>query len=253
VSTPQQVLYGDALRSATERLASVGPAHHDLAVAACPGWTVSRLKVHVGRIHRWVAVALDTPDDRDVPAVARPPAGTDLSAWLIDGVGYLLEAFERAGDQGAVHSPGWQQPAHWWLRRCTHETVIHAWDAQAAVGVPQPISADIACDGIDEVLEVFVPTRFDMAAFGPAATIHLHGTDQGLPNSSASPNTTGEWLVHIGPDGTTVDHTHAKGDVAVRAGVSDLMLLLWNRVDAQYLEVFGDTDILERYRQSCRF
>ena len=95
-----------ALMDASSRIAALVPRHADLPVPTCPGWTVERLAIHVGRIHRWVAVALDTPDDRPVPAVARPAAGTDVAAWLIDGANHLLEAFARVGPNGAVPA-GW--------------------------------------------------------------------------------------------------------------------------------------------------
>ena len=43
---------------------------------------------------------------------------------------------------------------------------------------------------------------------------------------------------------------HAKGDVAARGTASDLLLFLWGRVPADTLEVFGDADLLARFRQA---
>jgi predicted lipid carrier protein YhbT len=60
----------------------------------------------------------------------------------------------------------------------------------------------------------------------------------------------GEWLVTLGPTGVTVEHAHAKGDVAVRGTASDLLLLLWNRAGADRFQVFGDTSLLDRWRAS---
>ncbi len=241
-----------ALMDASSRIAALVPRHADLPVPTCPGWTVGRLAIHVGRIHRWVAVALDTPDDRPVPAVARPAAGTDVAAWLIDGANHLLEAFARVGPNGAVRAPGWAQPASWWQRRTTHETVLHAWDAAAATGTAPPIPRWLATDAIDETLTVFAAQRLDLERFGPAATIHLHCTDT---PSDATPGTVdaGEWLIHIGPDGTVTERIHAKGDVAARASASDLLLWAWGRVGTDRLETFGDTAVLDRYQAAAHY
>ena len=64
------------------------------------------------------------------------------------------------------------------------------------------------------------------------------------------PAGTGEWLVTLGPEGPTVEHAHAKGDVAVRGTASDLLLLLWNRVPVDRCEVFGDAGLLDRWREA---
>ena len=52
--------------------------------------------------------------------------------------------------------------------------------------------------------------------------------------------------------GFTVTAEHAKGDVAARGSASDLLLFLWGRVPADSLEVFGDAELLARFRQAIR-
>jgi predicted lipid carrier protein YhbT len=59
----------------------------------------------------------------------------------------------------------------------------------------------------------------------------------------------GEWLVRFQGDEVTVRHMHGKGDVAVRGTLEDLFLWLWGRISADRLQVYGDTSLLERYRQ----
>jgi uncharacterized protein (TIGR03083 family) len=260
-ATAEREAFVAALADATRRLASVHTDDLDTPVAACPGWTVRRLAMHVGRIHRWVAVALQSPAGRHVPAVARPAADVDLGVWLLEGVDHLLGTFEEAGPDAQVTSPGWERPAAWWLRRTAHETTIHAWDAEAAIGAPRPIPAALALDGIDEVMDVFIPLGLDRSTFlagrsAPTASLHLHCTD--VPDSlaaggSGGDQTSGEWLVTVGPETVEVERRHAKGDAAVRAGASDLLLLLWNRVDHQRMEVHGDADLLRRYQASARY
>jgi hypothetical protein len=77
---------------------------------------------------------------------------------------------------------------------------------------------------------------------GSGETIHLHATDDGIEG--------GEWLLTLASDGVEVEHGHGKGDAAVRAPASDLVLFVWNRIDLDQLEVFGDAALLEQWRKS---
>lgn len=122
------------------------------------------------------------------------------------------------------------------------ETALHRWDAQAAATTPQPLDTALAVAGVDEIADIWF-TRFRdlVRRVATDATMHLHCTDAD-----------GEWLVHFTEDGATVSREHAKGDVAVRAGASDLYLLLWNRVGAERAQVFGDESLLRRFGEVVR-
>ena len=112
-------------------------------------------------------------------------------------------------------------------RRIAHETAVHAWDAGDAVGSREPLDPALAVDGIDEFFEIFSPLT-PGPPVEPVTTVHLHATDA-----------EGEWLVSVGGGQFEIEHGHAKGDVAVRATASDLLLLLWNRVDLSRRAVRG--------------
>jgi hypothetical protein len=45
----------------------------------------------------------------------------------------------------------------------------------------------------------------------------------------------------------TVRREHARGDVAVRASASDLLLLLWRRIQPAAVEVLGDEGLLRQF------
>jgi len=102
---------------------------------------------------------------------------------------------------------------------------------------------------VNEMFDVILPWRGtgDLGTGHESKTMHLHATD--VAESAAGE---GEWLVTLGPEGLTVDHKHAKGDVAVRGTASDLLLLLWNRVSADRCEVFGDAALLEQWRAAVK-
>jgi hypothetical protein len=133
--------------------------------------------------------------------------------------------------------PGGGETVRFWFRRQAEETAVHRWDAQlAATAAPEPIDVEVAVAGVDELLDVFLASRrVDLGG-----SVHFHATD--------SPH--GEWIVRNADDGSVlVGHGHEKGDVALRATASDLLLWLWGRPVAESaLEVFGDEAVLDRWR-----
>jgi predicted lipid carrier protein YhbT len=128
------------------------------------------------------------------------------------------------------------------------ETAVHRWDAQVAAGEGRPVGTDLALDAVDELFEVILPWRgtAELGSENEGKTMHLHATDVGDEPGE------GEWLITLAGERLTVEHRHAKGDVAVRGTASDLLLLLWNRVSADRFEVFGDAGVLERWRAAVK-
>ena len=225
---------GDAL-SVAARAAGI-----DAVVPSCPDWQVADLLAHLGRFHRWIAdiIAAGGTDPADHGADAEPPAPAERLAWFEEGVERIVDAL-RAADAA---SPAWSwttdNTAGFWARRQANETAVHRFDAQLAAGDPQPIEHALAVDGIDEFFMLIPFWRGASQLAGSSESMHLHATDGD-----------GEWLVRLGADGVVVTREHAKGDVALRASASDLVLFLYGRLDASAGEVFGDAALLDRWQQ----
>lgn len=229
------------LRSDTAALiaaARQGPL--DAPITACPGWTLARLCGHVGTVHRWVIAAMTArtePDTSTLERMGDTPPGDYLAASLEP----LAEALasREAGDKVWNWSAG-PQVAGFWQRRVVHETLVHRWDAETAIGIDPLIPADWALDGIQEVFDVFGPTRLaGRTGWDVGGSIHLHTTD-----------VSGEWMIRTEGDTLSVAYGHAKGDVAVRGTAADLLLMLWRRApldDAGRFEVFGDRSVMDRW------
>ncbi len=237
---------------------SITPSTLDLPVAACPGWSLEDLVVHTGRVHRFVTGKLRDPGfaiERSVDIEDRPETRDATAGWFEAGAADLLAALDAADPEAVTTSWAGPQPPRFWLRRMLQETTVHAWDAEATVGEPAVVSVAVALDGIDEVLDVIFPRRFDVAGFlgsgaeASGATIHLHATDEGLPEGA------GEWLLTVRPGGLEVVRDHAKGDVAVRGPAAALYLLVWSRIPAgaDELTVFGDAAVLDRLAAATDF
>ena len=239
--------YLELLRTERDRMAAVEADELARPVPHLEGWTVHSVVGHMAWLCRFVTLALAaTPDDPpNRGSVGEPPIGGAVLDWFTEGADEVIAALQAA-EPGTIR-PTWTgpQPASWWLRRLAHELSIHRWDAEVGAGrEAHPVDATQAIDGIDEVLEVFVPNRLEFGVLDAAGrTIHLHTTDvEG-----------GEWMLHLHADRIEWERAHAKGDVAARATASDLMLLLWGRIGPDQVDVFGDEDLLRRWQAAAAF
>jgi uncharacterized protein (TIGR03083 family) len=235
-----------ALDTDVSRLEAVDPSTLDAPVGACPGWTALDVLAHLGVIHRRVvAMLVDGEAYRPLVDQPPPPPPDEVVEWQRSQSRAAVHAL-RSSDLDAP-STTWlgEATVRTWLRRMVHETAIHRWDVEDAIGTATTIDADVAVDGIDELLDLFVP-QLDAdtwARVAPAgATVHVHAVDA-----------PGEWLLQLGPDGLVATRAHAKGDVAVRGPASDLALRLWSRRPGDELIVFGDRDLLDRVLDAMCF
>lgn len=233
--------YVDHLVADVERFASVlaaGP--QDAAVAACPGWTVRGLAAHLGQVHRWATFAVThgrppTAEDGPLPLLAEDD---DAGRWLRDGADALAAAL-RSIDPDA---PTWHpfpvdRVARVWPRRQAHETAIHRWDAERAIGREPTLDAVLASDGIDEYFELAVPRLVAREGLElPSGSLHVHCTD-----------VHGEWLVWSDDGECRLVRAHEKGDAALRGPAAEILLRLWGRSSdgAAELSPVGDGRVLD--------
>lgn len=229
--------YLEVIRTEAAAIGAVLDAHRAADVPSCPGWTVEQLVNHLGRVHRWVTAMVRS---RSAERLDFPPRPERVDAeWLAEGVAELTAALEEAGPDAPMFTfPNGGGTSRFWFRRQAEETAVHRWDAEHAADPASagPIDTEVALAGVDELLDVLWagrPIELD-------GTLHLHATD--------SPH--GEWVIRLDDDRTLlVGHGHEKGDAAVRATASDLLLWLWGRpIPGDRLEVFGDGAVLGQWR-----
>ena len=238
--------YRHLLKVEVARLSQVEPAHLDLDLPHIKGWTVRSVVGHTGWVFRFARLAVEADPENPLSrsSVPEPPPGDDVIEWFTTGANDLQSVLDVADLEAVRPTFTGPQPALWWLRRLSHEVSVHRWDAESAFTSPAPIDARQARDGIDEILEVFAPQRMQFASLaGAGETVHLHATDID----------DGEWLLTYGPDRIDWIHSHAKGDVAARGPISDLLLMLWGRIPPSRLEIFGDATLLDRWQEAATF
>ncbi|MGZ0220186.1 MAG: maleylpyruvate isomerase family mycothiol-dependent enzyme, partial [Acidimicrobiales bacterium] len=208
------------------RIFDLAEANPDADVPACPGWNLTDLAIHTSGVHRRVAhwVANRVSQMESCPD-GEPADPTNPFSWCREGLGLLLVTLKAADPHASVWSWTDRRNAGFYQRRMMHENAIHRWDAESAVGTPGPIDADVATDGVDEVLAVGM--RFQSSGSPieyPDGSVLLARTDG-----------TDRWLVRS-LDGTlqVARNGDAGGsaDATVTGHAEDLLLYLWGRSSA---------------------
>jgi uncharacterized protein (TIGR03083 family) len=214
-------------------------------VPGCPGWDLSELLRHSGRVHRWVTamVAARAQEYMNWKTLdlGLPEDDSDLPAWLADGAEPLLA--ELSADPAiSVWSFGPGKCIGWWARRLLQETTVHRTDAELALGLVPVVSPAVAADGIEELLEDLLPYTGAVAKLVAldriGDSLHLHATDA-----------PGEWTITLTDIGFKWEVGHGKATVAVRGPLTDLLLLMWNRrrlTDSRF-ELFGDATLMDSW------
>ncbi|WP_406195917.1 maleylpyruvate isomerase family mycothiol-dependent enzyme [Kitasatospora sp. NBC_01560] len=221
-------------------------------VPTCPQWQLRDLVLHTGRVHRWATahlrhahpVRLDRAGER--AAWGPDPSDHVLVDWFRAGHAALVETFKAAPDDldcwTFLPAPG---PLAFWARRQAHETAVHRIDAEAAAGIRGPeVAAELALDGIDELLHGFM-------AHARAGAVRSEEPRTVLVRPTDGP---GSWLVGIGPGPLTVSSPAAAGaqaDLVLDGRACDLYLLLWNRPPAGRVELTGDGALLDLWREQA--
>jgi uncharacterized protein (TIGR03083 family) len=234
--------YLDHIRADVDRFAAAverGPL--EAQVTACPGWDLARLTAHLGGVHRWARQA--AIDAAQPPSPPRPDPDTDWASWLRDGAAALVATLAAIDLDGPTWHPfPVAKIGRVWPRRQAHETAVHRWDAEAAVGTPSTIDPELASDGIDEYFELVVPRLVVREHIAPAAgSLHVRCTD--VP---------GEWVVQRAGDEVQVVRGHERqpvGDAALHGPAEAILLRLWDRQSplAGELEQLGDPTVADAW------
>lgn len=225
----------------------------DHAVPTCPGWTVQDLIEHLGTVHRRAISRIGTDTDPGSYEIDVPSDSSEILGWYEKGWRELASIFQTT----SAESPAWNwtgknQTLGWTIRRQSHETAIHRYDAELAkMGLPNVnafkslpseslpfgFEPEFAVDGLNERLEVSIGGKPHLKGTLPG-TIHLHATDVDA-----------EWTVSLKDGIIGISREHQKADAAIRATASELYLWSWGRLPVEILEHFGDSEVIEAWKK----
>jgi len=247
----------DALRSHIRGADMTAP------VPTCPDWNLGQLLRHLGGAQRSAerivrTRATEPPSGeawRDVSGNTDEDAAV-LDAWLAEGAAQLADTLRDAGPTAKVWTPvpGGAQTAVFHARRITHETLIHRSDAAIAVGAEFLVDDEVAIDAVDEWMMLgSLPMHFEVHPWmrellGPGRTLHFHATD-------TAPELAAEWLIDLTGDVIVWRRAHEKATVAVRAPLTDLLLVIYRRLPVlgEGIDIFGDEQLLDFWLERVSF
>jgi uncharacterized protein (TIGR03083 family) len=240
--------YVDALEREGALLADTADQLDPTAsVPTCPDWTVRDLILHLGGIHRWAGshvrdrrtsiLQTDLVDIFD-----RLPGNDGLVAWYHGELHLLLDTLREApADLECVTFLKCVSPLHHWARRQAHETCIHRADLESINGKLTPVETDFALDGIDELVDGFVPRRFMKLRSQTPVTLRI-APDEVDPT----------WVLSITGDPVVVSTEPVETDCTVGGDASDIYFALWNRASAERLAVTGNPTVFDLFREKIR-
>jgi uncharacterized protein (TIGR03083 family) len=227
----------------------------DVQVPTCPEWTLFDLVQHLGMGRRkWAAIVAAGPADAP-PAKsaweagpAAPQEREAMLAWLAAATQELLDALRKAGpDRGC-----WT----WWdtsqspqtcgavARHQLQEIAVHTYDAQVALGAPQPLPDEVALDGVEEFQFTCCATT--------VAWPHEPAVVDYLATEGRS------WRLWLSADGARVARLSTLGtsaataageeavDASAQGTASELVLWFYGRVPVDSLKLDGDRRIFDQ-------
>jgi uncharacterized protein (TIGR03083 family) len=225
--------YLDEITASADALAAdADVAGTDAPVPTCPAWQVADLVAHLGMVHRWATANLTgAADPSGVATAALAEAATcdDPADWLRAGAAALVEALRSVPDDvpAMVFLRNAPQPRLFWARRQAHETTVHRIDGLSArlgrmpVASDVHLAADLAADGLDELLTGFLPRPKAKLRAEVPITVTVAPTDVDAA-----------WTMRISADAPVTTHGSDPGSDAVFTGTAAALYLgLWNRGD----------------------
>jgi uncharacterized protein (TIGR03083 family) len=218
-------------------------------VPSCPGWTVEDLVRHLAGTYRLVAglvgLGVTTLPERPPAATADTSPAPDPLAWWDERYTRLVTVLD--GLDPALPAWNWaSQPkrAEFWHRRMAHETAVHRWDAQLAVGLGEPIEVKLAADGVTEVIDTWLPAGKRQGPVDRHGVVALRATDV---EEVWDVRLRGQGVALLDTD-TLLDDDDSHERAIATGTASDLLLALYGRINFDVLDVSGDHSLLEALR-----
>ena len=220
--------------------ATLAGADPDAPLPSSRSWTVTDLAAHLGEVHRWATEIVRS--GRRGSRVNRPDLGADdpVDFYRARRDGLLAALADTDPARACWTLRPTDRTVRFWHRRQTHETLVHLWDLRAAAD-PSDVLLDIdpavCADGVDELLETFLPRAAPAALRPLGGPLTLTASDAGR-----------SWT--IDPGWHVRDGDGADAAARVRAPAGILLLWAWQRPSGVDPEVAGDEAVVTAFRRS---
>lgn len=241
------------------RLREVVAGNLNAPVPTCPGWEMADLARHVGEVYVHKTIAMREGAE---PSTWPPEGLADEEPLTLLDRSYSDLVAEFAAREPEDQAGTWYGPDQtvgFWIRRMAQETVIHRIDAELAAGQPvAPVPDDLAVDGVDELLKVFL--AYSVATWPDYFTEILASS----PGHGYSLQTAGTgWTVRTALGAVSVEDGAEDGagsqsgagaaEVEVSGPPEAMLRWVWNRElpgEPSEVAVKGSTEAVELLRRS---
>ncbi|MEP6696765.1 MAG: maleylpyruvate isomerase family mycothiol-dependent enzyme [Pseudonocardiales bacterium] len=233
--------YLDLLRADGGLLAATARLDLDAEVPPCPGWRVRDAVEHTAEVYEHKLACIDLRANPDPWPPARP-ADRDPVQWFMDAHGRLLDVLTTHDPATPAYT--WfppDQTVGFWVRRMAQETAVHRVDVQSAFDAVTTVDAELATDGVDEVLTLM------LAGDWSDDPIEWMGGGERVAVSTGGRS----WLVTFDAREITVVESGKSGgsaDATVSGAPSDVLLWLWGRAGDDAVEFSGDAAAIRLLR-----
>ena len=228
-------------------------------VPSCPDWSAEDLLWHLTTVQWfWTTAVIDRPAEVDEGLKPERPAAYDdllraFDQWSAALVG-ALDGVDRAEGAWTWSGDPADQTVGFILRRQAHEALIHRLDAELAAGVSSELPAELAADGVAEILGVMYGGCPPWGSWSPLPHyVRIDCTDTGdeiwvqFGLFSGTDPESAEEIVDE-EDFHVVDAPEdVEPDVVIDGPAGALDTWLWDRGDDDALSVAGDQVIHERF------
>ena len=239
--------YLSIISDETSRIVDGYQRDRSAAVPWSDRWTIGTVARHVAGTHHVVAEVVRGRPDADFGLFSEMQTpqkdSPEFVEWFRSGTTLLLEQLSSVPNDDACWS--WYASGRrvgWWARRMAFEAVVHRWDTDAAQGLPFSVSPEIAADGIDEFLEVFVTSSRAAHDSPPGPTVSFECSDR-----------SDRWWLDLSVRGASiVSKDPLSASVAIRGAAEQILLMVWGRApisDADGVTVSGDIGELARWSE----
>ena len=237
-----------------EVLADCDPAAR---VPTCPDWSAEDLLWHLTTVQWfWSTAVIDRPAEVDE---AREPERPAAYAEVLGAFDQWSDALSNALEGVAPGEEAWtwsdDHTVGFILRRQAHEALVHRLDAEMAAGVTSEVDANLAADGVAEMIDVMFGGCPPWGSWEPLPHYaRLDCTDTGDELwaqfglfSGTDPDSgdviSAEEDFHLVPAPDDVEP-----DVVIDGPAAALDAWLWHRGDDSELSIAGDRAVLDRFR-----
>jgi uncharacterized protein (TIGR03083 family) len=227
------------LQAESARLGEVGRMGLDTAVPSCPGWTVDTVARHVAQVyaHKVEVLRLGALPDPWPPDFS----GLDTHVWYDEARAAIVAALEQAGTELETWTFNPRDTTSgFWYRRMALESLVHRIDVEQAHAVVTPIDADLALDGIDEILYPNLGGPW----WEEGDTKHPINAKVRVTAAGCS------WTIRANSTRVDVQQGAEAGDVdaEIFGEPAPLYLWLWGRAADDAIQTAGDEDVVRAFR-----